>query len=36
MCGAKLGFFRYNPKTKWKVDGQLCRKCWDSHKEHDK
>jgi hypothetical protein len=28
-CGKKIGFFRYNPKPKWQIDGQLCRKCWD-------
>jgi hypothetical protein len=28
-CGNKIGFFRYNPKPKWQIDGQLCRKCWD-------
>ena len=30
ICGVKLGFFRYNPKSNWKVSGQLCRKCWDA------
>lgn len=30
VCGKKLGFFRYNPKSTWKIDGQLCRKCWDA------
>ena len=29
-CGKKIGFVRYNPKPKWKIDGQLCRQCWDS------
>ena len=29
-CGKKIGFIRYNPKPRWKVDGQLCRKCWDA------
>ena len=29
-CGIKIGFIRYNPKPKWKIDGQLCRKCWDT------
>ena len=29
-CGKKIGFIRYNPKPKWKLDGQLCRKCWDA------
>ena len=30
-CGKKLGFFRYNPRREWNIDGQLCRKCWSSH-----
>lgn len=30
LCGKKLSFFRYNPKPKWKMEGQLCRSCWDS------
>ena len=30
LCGKKLGFFRYNPKNSWKIDGHLCRKCWDA------
>ena len=29
-CGKKIGFIRYNPKPQWKIDGQLCRKCWDT------
>jgi len=29
-CNNKLGFIRYNPKPKWKMAGQMCRKCWDS------
>ena len=32
-CGKKIGFIRYNPKPKWKIDGQLCRKCWDTINE---
>jgi hypothetical protein len=28
-CSKKLGFVRYNPKPAWKVNGQLCRQCWD-------
>lgn len=32
-CGKKLGFFRYNPKEEWKIEGQLCRKCWDHHNQ---
>ena len=30
ICRKKLGRFRYNPKNKWNIDGQLCRKCWDA------
>jgi hypothetical protein len=30
ICNKKLGFIRYNPKPKWKMTGQMCRKCWDS------
>lgn len=29
-CNGKLGIIRYNPKTNWKVNGQLCRRCWDN------
>lgn len=29
VCDIKMGFIRYNPKPKWRIDGQLCRKCWD-------
>ena len=29
-CNVKMGVIRYNPKPEWKVEGQLCRKCWDS------
>lgn len=29
VCGAKIGFVRYNPKPAWKIQGQVCRKCWD-------
>jgi hypothetical protein len=32
LCNAKIGFIRYNPKPKWKIDGQMCRTCWDEHK----
>ena len=31
-CGKKIGLIRYNPKPQWKIDGQLCRKCWDEIK----
>jgi hypothetical protein len=30
ICDKKIGFFRYNPKQKWRIDGQLCRQCWDN------
>ena len=33
-CGNKMSFFRYNPKPKWKIDGQLCRKCWDDSNKY--
>jgi hypothetical protein len=36
VCGTKLGFFRYNPKSIWNVNGQLCRECWDKKKEQHK
>jgi hypothetical protein len=29
ICNQKMGFIRYNPKPKWKIDGQLCKQCWD-------
>jgi hypothetical protein len=29
VCGDKMPFFRYNPKPRWKIEGQLCRRCWD-------
>lgn len=29
VCDIKMGFIRYNPKPKWRIDGQLCRRCWD-------
>ncbi len=28
-CNSKLGMFYYHPKTEWKIEGNLCRKCWD-------
>jgi uncharacterized protein YlaI len=34
VCGNKMSFFRYNPKPKWKIDGQLCRLCWDNSNIH--
>jgi hypothetical protein len=32
VCNTKMGFVRYNPKPAWKIQGQLCRKCWDERK----
>ena len=29
LCSKKMGFIRYNPKPNWKIEGQLCRQCWD-------
>jgi hypothetical protein len=29
VCNKKMGFIRYNPKPAWKINGQLCRGCWD-------
>ena len=29
ICSSKLKFIRYNPKPEWKMEGQLCRRCWD-------
>ncbi|MGZ5472106.1 MAG: hypothetical protein ACXW1A_05935 [Nitrososphaeraceae archaeon] len=33
ICGTHLKFFRYNPKPDWKLQGQLCRNCWDNRNE---
>ena len=32
-CGNRLTFIRYNPKPKWNIEGQLCRKCWDKQNQ---
>ena len=32
LCSAEMGFIRHNPKSKWMIEGQLCRKCWDEKK----
>ncbi len=29
LCNGRLGMFFYHPKPEWKIDGNLCRKCWD-------
>jgi hypothetical protein len=31
VCNGKLGMFFYHPKPSWKIEGNLCRKCWDNH-----
>lgn len=28
-CNGKLGMFFYHPKPAWKIEGNLCRRCWD-------
>lgn len=28
-CNGKLGTFFYHPKPAWKIEGNLCRRCWD-------
>lgn len=30
MCNDKLGMIFYHPKPSWKIEGKLCRSCWDS------
>ena len=32
-CNKKMGFIRYNPKPSWKIEGQLCRGCWDKQNQ---
>ncbi|MGI0029031.1 MAG: hypothetical protein ACREAQ_04870 [Nitrososphaera sp.] len=29
LCNGRLGMFFYHPKPEWKIEGNLCRKCWD-------
>ena len=36
LCDIKMGFIRYNPKPKWRIDGQLCRRCWDEQNSKSK
>lgn len=36
VCDIKMGFIRYNPKPKWRIDGQLCRRCWDEQNSKSK
>ena len=33
LCSTRLAFIRYNPKPKWNIQGQLCRKCWDKQNQ---
>jgi hypothetical protein len=28
-CNGRLGTFFYHPKPAWKIEGNLCRRCWD-------
>jgi hypothetical protein len=28
-CNGRLGRFFYHPKPAWKIEGNLCRRCWD-------
>jgi hypothetical protein len=35
MCNSKLGMFYYHPKPTWKIDGNLCRKCWDRRNDNN-
>lgn len=32
VCSGKLGMFYYHPKPAWHIQGNLCKKCWDSQK----
>jgi hypothetical protein len=29
-CNGRLGRFFYHPKPAWKIEGNLCRRCWDA------
>ena len=33
VCSTRLALVRYNPKPKWNIEGQLCRKCWDTQNQ---
>jgi hypothetical protein len=33
ICNRALKFFRYHPKPKWNIKGQLCKECWDRRNE---
>jgi hypothetical protein len=34
-CNGKLGTFFYHPKPAWKIEGNLCRRCWDEQNRRD-
>ncbi|HLG37173.1 MAG TPA: hypothetical protein VI338_03495 [Nitrososphaera sp.] len=34
-CGARLGMFYYHPKPAWHIQGNLCKKCWNSQKSKE-
>ena len=36
ICNQRIGFIRYNPKPKWKIDGQLCKHCWDKTNQNER
>lgn len=36
VCNSKLGRFFYHPKPAWKIDGNLCRRCWDEQKVRER
>jgi hypothetical protein len=33
VCNSRLGLIFYHPKPVWKIEGNLCRKCWDDRNE---
>jgi hypothetical protein len=35
LCNKKMKFIRYNPKPRWKIEGQLCRECWDKRNHNN-
>jgi hypothetical protein len=34
-CNGKLELFFYHPKPSWKIEGNLCRRCWDGRNRRD-
>ncbi|MFL6511277.1 MAG: hypothetical protein ACJ700_08835 [Nitrososphaera sp.] len=35
VCSCKLGLFFYHPKPIWRMEGNLCRKCWDQQNSNN-